>query len=189
MARVKTQLRRKKYQDDLRNQLEQSVNLAIKDGLTGIFNRRYFDSHIIQMVKIANETGRPLHMLMMDIDHFKKVNDNYGHQAGDEVLKTFAEVLKNNLRVTDLIARYGGEEFALLISDTSQKDAEIAAERVRAKVSELDFYIPGNKIIRNTVSIGMTCYKTGEEVTNFIDRADKALYESKSSGRNRLSIR
>lgn len=187
LARLRTQLRRKQYQDDLRNELEQSVNLSIKDGLTGVFNRRYFDIHINQMMKKASESNRPLCLMMFDIDHFKIVNDTYGHQAGDEILRSFTNTLKNNFRVTDLIARYGGEEFAVLLCDTSIDEAMIVAERVRGNVEALEFVIPTQTVrIKKTTSIGVTKYKNHENINSFIERADNALYEAKETGRNKI---
>ena len=187
IARLKTQLRRKQYQDDLRNELEQSYNLSIKDGLTGVFNRHYFDIHILQMIKKANENNRPLSLLMFDLDHFKQVNDVYGHQAGDEVLKTFTHILKNIFRVTDLVARYGGEEFVVLLGDTYLTEAISIAERVRAEIEKTNFIIPGqNEPINKTASIGVTEYILSEAEATFISRADEALYTAKDSGRNKV---
>ncbi|WP_250312068.1 PleD family two-component system response regulator [Rickettsia endosymbiont of Oedothorax gibbosus] len=187
LARIRTQLRRKHYQDKLRNDLELSVNLSIKDGLTGIFNRHYFDTHIKQMVKKADDSKRPLCLLMCDIDYFKQVNDSYGHQAGDVVLKTVANVLKNIFRVTDLIARYGGEEFAVLLNDITIDEAMYVAERVRTRVESIEFKVKTQENpIKKTISIGVTEYKIGETISDFIERADKALYQGKEQGRNRV---
>ncbi len=186
VARVKTQLKRKKYQDDLRNALENSASLSLKDGLTGLFNRRYFDVHIRQLMKKSDKENRPLWLLMYDIDHFKTVNDTYGHQAGDAVLKQFAEALKNTFRVTDLISRYGGEEFCVLLYDLREEETLNLAERTRKVVEESKFKLPDSQIINKTVSIGLTCYKNGETVEAFIERSDKALYEVKNGGRNKL---
>ncbi len=187
LARIRTQLRRKHYQDRLRNDLELSVNLSIKDGLTGIFNRHYFDTHIKQMVKKANDSKRPLCLLMCDIDHFKQVNDTYGHQAGDIVLKTITNVLKNIFRVTDLIARYGGEEFAVLLNDITIDEAMYVAERVRTRVESIEFKVKTQEApIKRTISVGVTEYKIGETISDFIGRADQALYQGKEQGRNRV---
>ncbi|WP_425363271.1 PleD family two-component system response regulator [Candidatus Tisiphia endosymbiont of Hybos culiciformis] len=187
LARIKTQLRRKHYQDKLRNDLELSVNLSIKDGLTGIFNRHYFDTHIKQMVKKAADSKRPLCLLMCDIDHFKQVNDTYGHQAGDIVLKTITNVMKNIFRVTDLIARYGGEEFAILLNDITIDEAMYVAERLRTTVESIDFKVKTQENpIKKTISIGVTEYKIGETISDFIGRADQALYQGKEQGRNRV---
>ncbi|WP_417905440.1 PleD family two-component system response regulator [Candidatus Tisiphia endosymbiont of Micropterix aruncella] len=187
LARIRTQLKRKHYQDTLRNDLELSVNLSIKDGLTGIFNRHYFDTHIKQMVKKSTDSKRPLCLLMCDIDHFKQVNDTYGHQAGDIVLKTIANVLKSIFRVTDLVARYGGEEFAILLNDITIDEAMYIAQRARTRVESIDFKVKTQKDpIKKTISIGVTVYKMGESISDFIERADKALYQAKEDGRNKV---
>jgi two-component system cell cycle response regulator len=187
LARIKTQLRRKRYQDNLRNDLELSMNLSIKDSLTGVFNRHYFDTHIKQMVNKANDNKRPLCLLMCDIDYFKQVNDTYGHQAGDVVLKTISAVLKNNFRVTDLVARYGGEEFTVLLNDLTINEAMYIAERLRKEVETINFKIKlQEQPLTKTISIGVTEYKLGESISNFIDRTDKAMYKAKDSGRNKV---
>lgn len=188
LARLRTQLKRKKYQDNLRNELEESVNLSTKDGLTNLFNRRYFDTHIQQMVKKTNESKGLLCLLMLDIDDFKKVNDTYGHQVGDEILKIVASNLKISFRVTDLIARYGGEEFCVLLGDTKLDDAVVIADRFREKLAAIDVKIRDDLIIHKTASIGVTQYQYGESIDNFISRADKALYEAKTTGKNKVEI-
>lgn len=189
IARIKTQLKRKQYQDNLRNALEQSVNLSIKDGLTGLFNRRYFDTHINKIITSTDNTHNKVCLMMFDIDHFKKVNDTYGHQAGDELLKKVAAILANSFRVTDLVARYGGEEFVVLLKSTNIQEASQIAERTRISVETADFPLPNqNLIIKNTISIGVTEYKPGEAAADFINRSDKSLYNSKETGRNKVSI-
>lgn len=187
LARIKTQLRKKHYQDNLRNELELSINLSIKDGLTGIFNRHYFDSHIKQMVNKANSSKNSLCLLMCDIDNFKQVNDMFGHQAGDSVLQTIANTLKEIFRVTDLIARYGGEEITVLLDDATIQDALDIAERARKEIESVDFQIKSQKDpIKKTISIGVAQYKFGEAISSFIERADKALYKAKETGRNKV---
>jgi len=187
LARIKTQLRRKQYQDNLRDDLEQSVNLAAKDGLTGLFNRRYFDVHIKQMVEKANKDNIKLFLLMCDIDNFKHVNDTYGHQAGDKILTTTARILKNTFRVTDLIARFGGEEFVILLNDINIDQAVYTAERVKVKIEQMDFKIDTQtQPLKKTISIGVTEYKKGESIEDFIERSDKAMYEAKTTGKNKV---
>lgn len=190
LARLRTQLRRKQYQDDLRDALETSVNLSIKDALTGVFNRHYFDIHIIRMMKKAFKFNQQLCLMMFDIDYFKNVNDQYGHQAGDEILKIFTKILRNNFRVTDLISRYGGEEFSVLLCDTNLDQALIVAEKVRKKVEAAEFCVAGQKLpIKKTTSIGIAQYKNNEDPESFVKRADDALYEAKNTGRNKVVIR
>ncbi|BDU60318.1 PleD family two-component system response regulator [Candidatus Rickettsia kotlanii] len=187
LARIRTQLRRKQYQDNLRNDLEQSVNLAAKDSLTGLFNRRYFDIHLKQMIEKANKESIKLYLLMCDIDNFKHVNDTYGHQAGDKVLTIVSRILKNTLRVTDLIARFGGEEFTILLTNIDISKAIETAERVRVKIEYMDFHIEDQiEPLKTTISIGVTKYKKEESIESFIERADKAMYEAKATGKNKV---
>ncbi|WP_347938561.1 PleD family two-component system response regulator [Rickettsia oklahomensis] len=187
LARIRTQLRRKQYQDNLRNDLEQSVNLAAKDGLTGLFNRRYFDIHLKQMIEKANKENIKLYLLICDIDNFKHVNDTYGHQAGDKVLTIVSRILKNTLRVTDLIARFGGEEFTILLTDIDISKAIETAERVRVKIEYTDFHIEDHmEPLNKTISIGVTEYKKEESIESFIERADNAMYTAKTTGKNKV---
>lgn len=188
-ARVRTQLRKRRYHEDLRTDLEDSVDLSTKDGLTNLFNRRYFDTHIEQMVEKANRTSHIISLLILDMDHFKLINDTYGHQAGDRVLKLLALILKASVRAGDLTARYGGEEFAILLSGASGKQAMQIAETIRKRVEKYNFDIPGKKSpLHKTLSIGVAEYKKGESIEYFTDRADKALYQSKNTGRNKVTI-
>jgi two-component system, cell cycle response regulator len=186
-ARVRTQLKKKKYQDNLRAELEESIDLATKDGLTGLFNRRYFDIHIKQMVTKSIGTGNKISMMMFDMDHFKQVNDTYGHPTGDAVLKTLSSTLKSSFKITDLIARYGGEEFVVVLSNTDLNSGLQIAEKVRQKIETTDFVIPNNEIpLKKTTSIGIAEYQEGESIPDFISRADKALYKAKQTGRNKV---
>ncbi|MDC0864979.1 PleD family two-component system response regulator [Rickettsiaceae bacterium] len=186
-ARVKTQLRRKQYQDTLRSVLEESVDLSTKDGLTGLFNRRYFDIHIKQMIEKIKNSERTMSMMILDMDHFKKVNDTYGHPAGDAVLKKLAQTLKSSFRVTDLIARYGGEEFVVLLSNVDIKQSTELAKKIRNAVRENDFIIPEHKKpLKKTVSVGVAEFDPKESLEDFIMRADKALYKAKNSGRDKV---
>ena len=186
-ARVRTQLRRKQYQDDLRAELEESVDLSTKDGLTGLFNRRYFDIHVKQMVEKSKETKKPICMMMLDMDHFKQVNDTYGHPAGDAVLKMLASVLKSSFRVTDLITRYGGEEFVVLLNDIDLEACLQIAEKARSLIDSTEFVIPAQAgILHKTTSIGVVEYHQGDTVEDFISKVDKALYVAKETGRNKV---
>jgi len=186
-ARVRTQLRRKQYQDNLRTELEESVDLSTKDGLTAVFNRRYFDIHVKQMVQKSQETKKPICIMMFDMDHFKQVNDTYGHPAGDAVLKTLASVLKASFRVTDLIARYGGEEFIVLLNNIELQETLKIAEKTRALIEATEFAIPAPiGVIHKTTSIGVVEYNQGDTVEEFVSKVDKALYEAKETGRNKV---
>jgi two-component system cell cycle response regulator len=188
-ARIRTQLRRKQYQDDLRSELEESFDLSTKDGLTGVFNRRYFDIHIKQMTDKANSSGQKLCLMMLDMDHFKDVNDSYGHPAGDAVLKTLTQTLKSSFRVTDLIARYGGEEFMVLLGNLNIEQGAQIAEQTRETIEALDFIIPGySQPLKKTTSIGIVEFQPPESAQDFVNRVDKALYEAKETGRNKVVV-
>ena len=185
-ARVKTQLRRKIYQNDLQQELEKSVDLAIKDSLTGLFNRRYFDIHIDQLINKSRKSNKPLCLLMIDIDNFKKINDSYGHQCGDHALKDLADILKTSVRVTDLVSRYGGDEFSILISNVEIDMCNKIADIIRQKVENFVFNIGDNQTIKSTISVGVVQYNNKESAQEFISRGDKALYKSKNTGRNKV---
>ena len=159
MARIKTQLRRKFYQDNIKNHLEQSVNMSVKDGLTGLFNRRYFDSHITN--SLANAADGELALLMLDIDFFKKVNDTYGHQIGDQVIKVFADIASKNVQPTDLLARYGGEEFVVIIHNAIDRNVMEIAQNIRSSIQAYNF-ADIHAGLSCTTSIGLALCKKGE---------------------------
>lgn len=188
MARVRTQIRRKMYQDRLRANYETSLALAVTDSLTGLHNRRYMVSHLDTLMERGRESGRPVALLIMDIDHFKAVNDSHGHAVGDEVLKEFAERIKRNVRGIDLAVRYGGEEFVVVLPETDLEVATMVAERLRRNIGEEPFFVSSEDgEITVTVSIGATVYD-GTEITadTLLRRADEALYTAKNQGRNQV---
>lgn len=189
VARVRTQLRRKRYADSLRDNVQAAIELAVVDALTGLNNRRFLETHLANALDQAAHKGRPLSLMILDIDHFKSVNDTYGHDAGDEVLKTFAQRIKRVLRGADLVCRLGGEEFVVVMPDTPLAVAERVAERVRAAVEEDKFPIDqkATKSISVTASIGLAERGADANADALLRRADKALYASKSSGRNRVT--
>ena len=183
-ARVKTQLRRQQYQSNLRTSLEESFDLSIKDGLTNVFNRRYFDIHIQQLINNASEYK--LSLLMLDIDNFKLINDTYGHPVGDIVLRKLASILKSSVRVVDLIARYGGEEFVILLKNVNLTRGKKIAEKVRKLVEDAVFDIKNSNSLKITVSIGVGEYNQNESIEHFIQRVDQSMYSAKRSGRNNI---
>ena len=188
MARVRSQLRRKRYADRLRDIMQASLQMAVTDPLTGLHNRRYLESHLGGLVDAAADGGKPLSLMILDIDHFKAVNDTYGHDAGDEVLKAFAERVKTVIRGVDVLCRLGGEEFIIVMPDTSLDVAGRVAERVRQTVGSAMFAIDkGERQIPVTVSIGLAERRNGREADSMMKRADRALYRSKALGRNRVS--
>ena len=163
------------------------AEISITDSLTQVFNRQYFMDRIKQEVKRSYRYGTHVSLLMLDIDYFKKVNDTYGHQAGDSVLAGVAGLIKDGLRDTDLFARYGGEEFCLLAMAMDQAGAELLAERLRKKVESAEFVSGGNSL-KVTVSIGVSAWmpEIKENFEELVRRADSALYSAKQEGRNRI---
>ncbi|MEC9250085.1 MAG: PleD family two-component system response regulator [Pseudomonadota bacterium] len=185
-ARVRTQLRRKRYADKLRNRLDESLNMAITDALTGLHNRRFIESRLRQAVDSANSGGAPVSVLLLDIDYFKRINDTHGHEAGDVVLKVFAERLTSQLRALDIAARFGGEEFVILMPGSGLAEAELAAERMRRNVANTPFKLAADLELPVTVSIGLAQASSGEVMESLLRRADAALYQAKTDGRNRV---
>lgn len=187
-VRLRSQLRRKRYSDKLRSNVADSIRMAVIDPLTGLYNRRYATQHMQKIITRSKETDLPFTVMMMDIDHFKSVNDTYGHPAGDTVLKEVARRLQENLRGVDLTARIGGEEFLVIMPDTLPHEAEIAAERLRRIIGEQPFELNATSIYA-TVSIGVSIGTSDtQHIDTLIEQADKALYQSKTSGRNRVSF-
>lgn len=160
---------------------------AMVDGLTGLHNRRWLDEVLPRQINRARISGEMLSVGMIDIDHFKNFNDNYGHQEGDAVLIALAECLRTGLRPTDFSARYGGEEFTIVLPQTSGEDALIAANRIREIVSSLELVSSEDvKLPQVTVSIGIAELNTAHQsMTSLVKAADRALYSAKNSGRNR----
>ena len=188
LARTRTQVRRKRYLDALRSRLDQSMELAVTDQLTKLHNRRYMVSHLGQHLRRADLGGPAVSVMICDIDFFKKINDLFGHDVGDEVLKEFAARLATNVRPNDLACRYGGEEFVVIMPETRGDLAVSAAERFRRIVASNPFRIrQGAEHINVTVSIGVATFEPpGESVERIIKRADEALYRAKAAGRNRV---
>ena len=187
-ARAKTQIRRKRYTEHLRDNLDHSLELAVTDQLTGLHNRRYMTGQLEALMRRAAHGGSPVSLLVLDIDHFKKINDGFGHDVGDEVLKEFAVRLASNVRAVDLPVRYGGEEFVIVMPDTKLVDARRIAERIRLHVAGSPFRVMGGKeLLSVTISIGVATSLPGEEAPqSLLKRADEAVYEAKASGRNRV---
>lgn len=167
---------------------EEAEKLAITDPLTGLFNRRFLEKKLANELLRAKAFKNYLSIVMADIDHFKRINDTYGHKVGDEVLKMLGIILKANVREEDVVARYGGEEFVILLHNVSKYDAFRIAERIRIEVEETSFKEIGVPE-RITVSFGISCFPTdGEEAIDLLRKADQALYQAKSLGRNRVVV-
>jgi two-component system cell cycle response regulator len=188
IARALTQVRRKRYNDRLRNSVRQTIELAVTDGLTGLHNRRYLDTHLRTLFARAKVRGRPLTICITDIDRFKQVNDVYGHDAGDEVLKEFAGRVRATVRGADLACRFGGEEFVLVMPDTPAEVAASVAERLRSMIEARPFQLrSGESPLMLTASMGIATLGPGTETPEqLLKQADRALYEAKNSGRNRV---
>ncbi|MCZ7931360.1 PleD family two-component system response regulator [Agrobacterium leguminum] len=188
VARSLTQIRRKRYNEHLRLNLQHTMELAIVDGLTGLNNRRYLDNHLKILFDRAAVRGRPISICMTDIDRFKLVNDTYGHDVGDEVLREFAARIRSTVRGADLACRYGGEEFVVVMPDTPMELAASVAERLRAIVEDKPFYVRSiDRELSITASLGIAtssgAFGAPDEI---LKHADKALYEAKHAGRNRV---
>jgi two-component system, cell cycle response regulator len=187
LARVRTQIKRKRHSDFLRHRLAESVELSITDALTGLHNRRYMEGHLRTLVSEAIRTSGKLSLLVADIDHFKNVNDTYGHDVGDAVLKEFAVRLKRNTRGVDLACRLGGEEFVIIMPDTDVARAYQVGERLRACVAADNFPISEDQSVRVTASVGIgTLERPDDTPETIFKRADNALYTAKRRGRNRV---
>jgi len=189
MARSLTQIRRKRYQDKLRDNYQMSMAMAVTDVLTGLHNRRYMESHLGNLVRRAVEGARPVALVILDIDHFKLVNDTHGHDVGDEVLKQFSERIQQNVRGIDLAARYGGEEFIIVMPDTDLAVAQSVAERLRQFIADLPFNVTTEEgKLDISASFGVTASGTTDTPETMIKRADEALYQAKHEGRNRVVV-
>ena len=188
IARCTTQIKRKRYNDQLRHSLTMSVELAVTDPLTGLNNRRYLDTHLQTLYNRSNQRGRPLSVLIADIDHFKAINDTHGHEGGDDVLKDFASRVRGTVRGADLAVRYGGEEFVVVMPDTTPEIAAQVAERLRLAVATEPFSVKATgKPVSVTTSIGIASLQAEDiDAAGLLRRADQALYEAKDTGRNRV---
>jgi diguanylate cyclase (GGDEF)-like protein len=164
---------------------EEAQRLSITDGLTGLWNYRYFTMNVTKEIERASRFGRPLALLMLDLDHFKAVNDNFGHQRGDAVLVELAGRIRAEARDVDTVARYGGEEIVVVLPETDEAGARQAAERFCSAVRRRPFGEPGSPPIRLTISAGVAVYPTnGSSASALLAAADAALYESKRAGRD-----
>ena len=190
-ARVRTLIRQKRYTDFLRNNLDNSLELAVTDPLTGLHNRRYMSGQLNALVRRAGRGGEPVAVLLIDIDHFKMINDSFGHDVGDEVLREFAVRLATNVRAVDLACRYGGEEFVVIMPDTDLEAAHRIAERLRVHVAGSPFRVTGvEEPLGATISIGVACtLEAGDTPEALLKRADEAVYDAKAGGRNQVVAR
>ena len=190
-ARARTQIKRKRYADFLKQKLDYSLEMAVTDALTGLHNRRYMAGQLQALMSRAGQGGDPVAVLVMDIDHFKQVNDGFGHDAGDEVLREFAVRLATNVRAIDLPCRFGGEEFVVVMPGASLEDATHVADRIRRDVGGQPFPImAGAEGLTVTVSVGVAASTGGDDTPEaLLKRADEGVYEAKARGRNQVIAR
>jgi two-component system, cell cycle response regulator len=185
LARVRTNIRQKLYADRLRQSVQQSIEMALYDSLTGLNNRRALERRLPAMIETAHARGAPLTMMVLDIDQFKRVNDTYGHDVGDRVLKGFGAHLRDIVRSGDLICRLGGEEFVVVMPGADAAEAARIAERARGTTESRGFLVDGAAAsVSITVSIGLAEWRENWNAAELYRRADRALYRSKSAGRN-----
>jgi two-component system cell cycle response regulator len=188
LARVRTQIKKKRYTERLRDNVQMSIELAITDGLTGLFNRRYMETHLGTLVEQAAARGKPISVLVLDIDYFKAINDGHGHDAGDDVLREFALRIRKAIRNIDLACRYGGEEFVVVMPETDMAVATMVAERLRRRIASEPFAIrQAERNLEVTISIGIAALSSpADNAATILKRADQALYRAKRDGRNRV---
>jgi len=167
--------------------LQISRDRSLRDPLTGAYNRRFMDEYLAQTEVLSQREDKRLGFVMADLDHFKIINDQYGHQSGDAILKQVVEIIRGNIRRSDLIIRYGGEEFLILLVDpTNDGDSEKVAEKVRKAVESHRFLLPNEETVQKTISLGVSEFpEDASQLYQAIKFADVALYEAKKSGRNR----
>lgn len=187
MARVATQVKRWRYTEQLRQSVKTSIELAITDSLTGLYNRRYLESHLGHLIDHFINRGKSLSILAIDVDFFKPINDTYGHDAGDKVLQELGARIRSNTRSIDLCCRTGGEEFVLVLPSTGLDPAEHIAERLRKSVASKPFLIGPQQSVPVTISIGLAGLDSvSDSLEQLMKRADSALYAAKRQGRNRV---
>lgn len=187
IARVKVHLKIKNLQDELKKSNERLKQLSDTDPLTHIYNRRYMMNMLEKEIQRAERKGMHLSLVMIDLDHFKHVNDKYGHQGGDQVLAELAELSQSGLRSYDFVARYGGEEFVMTLPETTHEDALMIAERLRHRI-QLHSYSGALKGLVTTASMGVATYPANfiTSLSDLIREADDAMYRAKAAGRNRV---
>jgi two-component system cell cycle response regulator len=186
-VRARNQIRRKFYQDRLRADLGTALEMALTDALTGLYNQRYLLRHLHGLLNGGE--ARDIAVLMIDVDHFKQVNDEYGHAAGDKALRAVAEVLRDNTRAFDSVARYGGEEFVVVMPGAGIEDAMQAAERLRTAIETTTFAWQPDVACHLTISVGIATSEH-QSITPeaLLHKADSALYDAKRAGRNRVRV-
>lgn len=179
--------RLKRQKNELAEALARIQEMATRDELTGLYNRRHINELMLQSIKHMERSGQGFSLCIIDLDHFKRVNDTYGHGVGDEVLRNFARLARQTIRETDSLARWGGEEFLLLMPETSHTQGLTGVQRIRSRLQDL---VISNAVpqLRVTFSAGLTEFRAGESIEQAVERADQALYQAKASGRNLTAV-
>jgi len=188
LLRLKRVLKERDLTKERIRMMEKLQKLAVTDGLTKLYNSRSFYSQLETEVDRFNRYKHPLALLLLDLDHFKDYNDTYGHLEGDKILVHFSQIIKSCLRANDTAYRYGGEEFTVILPETGGDEAGTVAQRIRAALEAERFTPVNGKKVKITISIGVTEYQPKEELSTFIQRADRAMYRSKQKGRNIVSM-
>jgi two-component system cell cycle response regulator len=189
VARVNTQIRRWRYTERLRQAVKTSIEMAITDPLTGLFNRRYLETHLANMIEHYVNRGKALSVAAIDVDYFKAINDTHGHDTGDKVLQELAVRLRDNTRSVDLCCRTGGEEFIVVLPNTASDVAQLIAERLRKAIASRSFAVGGRQLLPVTVSVGLAMLEGADDsLERLLKRADMALYKAKHEGRNRVTV-
>jgi diguanylate cyclase (GGDEF)-like protein len=188
LLRLKRVLKERELTKERVRMMEKLQKLAVTDGLTKLYNSRSFYSQLETEVDRFNRYKHPLALLLLDLDHFKDYNDTYGHLEGDKVLVRFSQIIKSCLRANDSAYRYGGEEFTVILPETAGAEARTVAQRIRSALEAERFSPENGDDVQITISIGVTEYHPKEELSTFIQRADKAMYLSKQNGRNKVSM-
>jgi diguanylate cyclase (GGDEF)-like protein len=188
LLRLKRVLKERDLTKERIRMMEKLQKLAVTDGLTKLYNSRSFYSQLETEVDRFNRYKHPLALLLLDLDHFKDYNDTYGHLEGDKILVHFSQIIKSCLRANDTAYRYGGEEFTVILPETGGDEAGTVAQRIRAALEAERFSPVNGKKVKITISIGVTEYQPKEELSTFIQRADRAMYRSKQKGRNMVSM-
>jgi len=187
LLRLKRVLNERRLNQERIQMLDELKKLSITDGLTQLYNSRYFYAQLKGEIERCNRYSHKLGLLLLDIDNFKDYNDTYGHLEGDKILVRLGRVIKSCLRTMDTAYRYGGEEFTIILPGTDGEEAHTVAERLRTAVIAEDFTDGKHPDVRITVSIGVTQYFQEEKIASFVQRADQAMYQSKQAGRNLVS--
>ena len=185
MARVKTQVKKKNYQNAIEKHVDASLKMSITDPLTLLYNRYYFEQYMNELlITTSKSQSKTLSVVMLDVDNFKLINDTHGHLSGDLILRQIASILKEILRLNDLIARIGGEEIVIVLVDINLEEAKVIAERIRSSIAGYEFMVIEDKTINVTVSMGIAEFKKDLNLDLLLKDADQKLYMAKSNGRN-----